>query len=449
MQSFDLFVIGGGSGGVACARRAAEYGARVALAEPGDLGGTCVHRGCIPKKFLVYASRFAEDFEDAEAYGWTVVEPRFDWSRLIAAKDRELDRLRGVYRRMLTDGNVTIFDAKAFVEGPGRVRVGTAVHATATIVIATGGRPQRPEIPGAELAITSDEAFHLEALPARVAIVGGGYIAVEFAGILNGLGAETTLLYRGEQILRGFDDDVRSAVAEGMRARGITVRTETTIERIEGKSGALRATTARGGRLEVDQVMFATGRAPNTQGLGLIEAGVELARNGAVVVDAWSQSTVKGLYAIGDCTDRVNLTPVAIREGRCLAETLYNRNPRHPDHRDVPTAVFSQPEVGAVGMTEREARAAFDAIDVYRARFRPLKHTLTGRAEQAMMKLVVDKATDRVLGAHMVGEGAGELVQLLGVLVKMGATKAQFDATIAVHPTAAEEFVTLRRPVAA
>jgi len=447
MSEFDLFVIGGGSGGVACARRAAEYGARVALAEERDLGGTCVHRGCIPKKLMVYAAHAREDIEDAAAYGWVVGPARFDWATLIANKDRELERLKGVYRRMLTEPGVTVFDAHATVAGPGAVTVAGTTHRAATIVVATGGRPHRPEFPGAEHAITSDDAFHLKALPGRVVIVGGGYIAVEFAGILNGLGAETTLLYRGEQVLRGFDDDVRAAVAEGMRAKGIDVRTETTIERLERAEGCLRATTTRGARIAADQVLVATGRAPNSHGFGLVEAGVELAGNGAVVVDAWSQSSVPGIYAIGDATDRVNLTPVAIREGRALAETLYNRNPQRPDHRDVPTAVFSQPPVGTVGLTEAEARQELGAIDVFRTRFRPLKHTLTGREEKVTMKLVVARDSGRVAGAHMVGEGAPELVQLLGVLVKLGATKAQFDATVAVHPTSAEEFVTLRRPV--
>jgi len=447
MSTFDLFVIGGGSGGVACARRAAEYGARVAIAEERDLGGTCVHRGCIPKKILVHASHYGGDFEDAAAYGWAVDGARFDWARLIANKDKELDRLRGIYRTMLADAGVTIFDARATLAGPGAVTVGGATHATTTVVIATGGRAQRPKIPGANLTITSDEAFHLKTLPGRVAVVGGGYIAVEFAGIFNGLGAVTALLYRGERILRGFDADIRAAVTDGMKSKGIDVQTEANIERVESAGQNLVATTTRGERLEVDQVLVATGRVPNTYGLGLVEAGVELRRNGAVAVDGWSRSSVPGVYAIGDATDRVNLTPVAIREGRCLAETLFNNNSMQPDHRDVPTAVFSQPEVGTVGLTEDEAREEFEAIDIYRAAFRPLKHTLTGRAEKVMVKLVVHRSTDRVVGAHMVGECAGELVQVLGVLVKLGATKAQFDATVAVHPTAAEEFVTMRRPI--
>jgi glutathione reductase (NADPH) len=444
---FDLFVIGGGSGGVACARRAAEYGARVGLAEPAEMGGTCVHRGCIPKKMMVYASHFSEDFQDAAAYGWTVGEARFDWATLIANKDKELRRLEGIYRKLLSDSGVTMFNEKATVAAPGRVRVAGGEVAAKTIVIATGGTPHRPEIPGAHHGIVSDDAFHLKALPRRVLIVGGGYIAVEFAGIFEGLGAETIVLYRGDALLRGFDGDVRAAVTEGMRAKGIDVRCETNVVSLQAKGGGLVANTTAGEALEADQVLFATGRTPNTLGLGLVEAGVELRRDGAVAVDAWSQSNVPGIYAIGDCTDRLNLTPVAIREGRSIAETLYNQNPMQPNHRNVPTAVFSQPPAGVVGLTEDEARAEYGGIDVYRASFRPLKHTITGRNEKTMVKLVVDKASDRVLGAHMVGADAPELVQLLGVAITCRATKAQFDATMAVHPTASEEFVTLRKPV--
>jgi len=445
---FDLFVIGGGSGGVACARRAAEYGARVGLAEPAEMGGTCVHRGCIPKKMMVYAAHFAEDFEDAAAYGWSVPEPAFDWAALIAAQQKELKRLEGIYRKLLSDGGVRVFDGKAQVAAPGRVRLPDGSEAAArTIVVATGGAPSRPEIPGAHHGIVSDDVFRLPALPRRIVIVGGGYIAVEFAGVFAGLGAETVVLYRGDALLRGFDADVRAAVAEGMRAKGVDVRCGANVTRVEHQGGGLLAHTGAGEAIPCDQVLFATGRTANTLGLGLVEAGVELRRDGAVAVDAWSRTNVPGIYAIGDCTDRLNLTPVAIREGRAIAETLYNQNPMQADHRNVPTAVFSQPPAGVVGLTEEEARAEYGAIDVYRTAFRPLKHTLTGRAARTMMKLVVDKASDRVLGAHMVGDDAPEIVQLLGVAIACRATKAQFDATVAVHPTAAEEFVTMRRPV--
>ena len=444
---FDLFTIGAGSGGVRAARMAATHGARVAICDQDVLGGTCVNRGCIPKKLYVYASHFGEDFEDAVAYGWVPVAPVFDWRTLVEAKVAEIARLNGIYESLLSNAGVKIVRGRAVLADGHTVRVGDAEYTAEHVLIATGGGPTMPGIPGIEHAISSDQAFDLAGFPRRVAIVGGGYISVEFAGIFNGLGAEVVQCYRGEQILRGFDDDVRHTVAAEIVKKGVDLRLGTNIVAIEKAGPAIHATTTHDEVLEVDQVMFATGRAPNTRGLGLPEVGVELARNGAVVVDALSASTVQGIHAIGDVTDRINLTPVAIHEAMCLADTLFGTNPRRPDHRDVASAVFSQPPVGTVGLTEAEAHAAYGAIDIYRSRFRPLKHTLTGRDESTMMKLIVDRASDRVVGCHMVGADAGEIIQGIAIAVKCQATKAQFDATIAIHPTAAEEFVTMREPV--
>ena len=447
MADFDLLVIGGGSGGVACARRAASYSARAAVIENDRLGGTCVHRGCIPKKLLVYASHFSHDFEDAAGYGWSVGERSFDWPAMVRAKSAELDRLEGIYQRLLRDSGAT------YIRGTGRlldahtVAVGDERHRAETIVIATGGHPTMPDIPGIELAVSSDAMFDLPSLPARVVIVGGGYIACEFACIMQGLGASVTQLYRGELPLRGFDWDLRAVLCEEMRKGGVDLRLNVNAAALAREGSAIAVTTTTGEVIEADQVLFATGRKPNVAGLGLENAGVDTAEGGAIPVDANSHTGVAGIYAVGDVTDRINLTPVAIHEGRCIAETLYNDNPQAPDHRDVATAVFTTPELGTVGLTEEEARQAFPALDIYKTRFRPLKHTLTGREETVFMKLVVDRASDRVVGCHMVGDGAGEAVQLLGIAVKAGATKAQFDATMAVHPTAAEEFVTMYEPV--
>ena len=447
MAEFDLLVIGGGSGGVACARRAAGYGARAAVIENDRLGGTCVHRGCIPKKLLVYASHFSHDFEDAAGYGWTVGARSFDWREMVRAKVAELDRLEGIYGRLLHNSGAT------YIRGTGRlldahtVAVGDDTHRAETIVIATGGRPTMPDIPGIELAVSSDEMFDLPTFPERVVIVGGGYIACEFACIMQGLGARVTQLYRGELPLRGFDRDLREVLSEEMRKGGVDLRLNVNATALAREGSAIAVTTTTGEVIEADQVLFATGRRPNVAGLGLESAGIEITGGGAIPVDANSHTGVAGIYAVGDVTDRINLTPVAIQEGRCIAETLYNDNPQTPDHRDVATAVFTTPELGTVGLTEEEARQAFPALDIYKTRFRPLKHTLTGREETVFMKLVVDRASDRVVGCHMVGDGAGEAVQLLGIAVKAGATKAQFDATMAVHPTAAEEFVTMYEPV--
>ena len=447
MADYDLLVIGGGSGGVACARRAASYGARAAVIENDRLGGTCVHRGCIPKKMLVYASHFSHDFEDAAGYGWAVGKRSFDWPTMVRAKSTELDRLEGIYQRLLRDSGAT------YIRGTGRlldahtVAVGDEQHRAETVVIATGGRPTMPAIPGIELAVSSDAMFDLPAFPARVVIVGGGYIACEFACIMQGLGSSVTQLYRRDLPLRGFDWDVREVLSEEMRKGGVDLRLNVNATSLARKGSAVAVTTTTGEAIETDLVLFATGRKPNVAGLGLETAGIECAGTGAIPVDAASHTGVAGIYAIGDVTDRINLTPVAIHEGRCIAETLYNDNPQNPDHRDVATAVFTTPELGTVGLTEEEARQAFPAVDIYKTRFRPLKHTLTGREETVFMKLVADRATDRVVGCHMVGDGAGEAVQLLGIAVKAGATKAQFDATMAVHPTAAEEFVTMYEPM--
>lgn len=447
MADFDLFVIGAGSGGVACARRAGAYGARVGICEESRIGGTCVNRGCIPKKLLVYASHFREEFEDAASYGWSVGKASFDWPAMVRAKDKELERLNGVYRRMLADAGVRLIEGHSVLVDAHTVEANGKTYTAEAIVIATGASPVLPELPGIEHAMTSNEAFDLAALPRRIVIVGGAYIAVEFAGIFNGLGVDTKLLYRGDMILRRFDDDIRRTMAEEMRKKGVDLRLNTNLSRIERRNGALAATTTKGEVIEADQVMYATGRAPITRGFGLAEAGVEIDGRGAVVVDEWSRTSIPNIYAIGDCTNRLNLTPVAIHEGRCLAETLFNNNPQKPDHRNVATAVFGQPPVGVVGLTESQARETFDQIDVYRVSFRPLKHTITGRDETTMMKLVVDRAGGRVVGCHMVGADAPEIIQVVGVAVKAGVTKAQFDATIGVHPTAAEELVTMREPL--
>ena len=447
MADFDLLVIGGGSGGVACARRAAGYGAGAAVIENDRLGGTCVHRGCIPKKLLVYASHFSHDFEDAAGYGWTVGERSFDWPAMVQAKSAELDRLEGIYKRLLGNAGATHIAGTGRLLDAHTVAVGDETHRAETIVIATGGRPSMPDIPGIELAISSDEIFDLPSFPARVVIVGGGYIACEFACILQGLGAHVTQLYRRDLPLRGFDLDLRAVICEEMRKGGVDLRLNVNATSLARNGSAIAVTTTAGETIDADQVLFATGRRPNVAGLGLEKAGIATAESGAIPVDAASHTGVAGMYAVGDVTDRINLTPVAIHEGRCIAETLYNSNPQKPDHRDVASAVFTTPELGTVGLTEEEARQAFPAVDIYKTRFRPLKHTLTTREETIFMKLVVDRASGQVVGCHMVGHGAGEAVQLLGVAVKAGATKAQFDATMAVHPTAAEEFVTMYEPV--
>ncbi len=442
----DLFVIGAGSGGVRAARLAAGYGAKVAVAEEYRVGGTCVVRGCVPKKLFVYASRFADAFEDAAGFGWTLPRPAFDWPTLIANKDREIDRLNGLYIRNLNRAGVDIIMSRAVLKGPNTVYLveENRTLTARTILIATGATPFVPDIPGAEHAITSNEAFHLPALPASVVVVGAGYIAVEFAGIFNGLGAEVKLLYRGEQILRGFDGDLRDGLADEMRKRGIDVRVETDVARIDTDGAGYQVVCGNGDTIYTELVMYATGRRPNTLNLGLEKTGIELGWNGHVVVNEYSQTNIENVYAVGDVTDRVNLTPVAIREGIAFAETVFNDNPTPVDHSYIPTAVFSEPEIGTVGLTEEEAREKHRKIDIYKSSFRAMKHTLSGRDENTLVKLIVDGESDRVVGCHILGPDAGEMAQVLGIAVRMGATKADFDATMAIHPTAAEELVTLR-----
>lgn len=444
---YDLFVIGGGSGGVRAARTAAGYGARVALAEEARLGGTCVNVGCIPKKLFVYASHFAEAFEDARAYGWSPTSGDLSWSRLLANKDAEIARLNGIYERLLRRANVALMPGRATLVGPHEVAVGDQRHSAKHILVAVGGTPRRPDIPGAELADTSNEAFHWEQLPKRVLIVGGGYIAVEFACILHGLGCEVRLAYRGPLFLRGFDDDVRAHLAEQMRHKGIDLCFELNVDELARAASGITATFTDDSVAEYDAVLYAIGRDPKIAGLGLENAGVAVNARGAVVVDTFSQTSVPSIYAVGDVTDRVNLTPVALAEGMAVAATLFDGRPTEPDHANIPSAVFSQPEIGTVGLTEGEAHGKFGAIDVYRSTFRPLMHTLTGRDEKSLMKLVVDRATQRVVGLHIVGPHAGEITQGFAVAIKMGATKAQFDQTIGIHPTSAEELVTMREPV--
>jgi glutathione reductase (NADPH) len=441
---FDLFTIGAGSGGVRASRMSASFGAKVAVAEDLYLGGTCVNVGCIPKKLLVYASHYGEDFAGAAGFGWSAEHPRFDWAKLIANKNKEIHRLNDIYGKILGDAGVEIIEGHAEIVDPHTVKVAGKEFTARYILVAVGSWPLVPKIPGAEYAITSNEAFYLPSLPERVIIVGGGYIGVEFAGIFHGLGARTTQLYRAQLFLRGFDNDIRSTLAEEMVKRGVDLRFKTDIKKIVKANGTLVATLTDGSVLEAEQILYATGRGSKTPDLGLEKAGVKLKYNGAVIVDDYSQSSVDSIYAIGDCTDRMMLTPVAIAEGMAVANTLFNDKPTRPSYENVPTAIFSTPNCGTVGLTEQQARQQNHKVDIYRTAFRPLRHTLTGRDERTMMKLVVDRTTDRVLGCHMVGPESGEIVQGLAVALNCGATKAQFDATIGIHPTAAEEFVTMR-----
>lgn len=446
---FDLFVIGAGSGGVRAGRMSASLGARVAVAEDSDLGGTCVNVGCVPKKLMVFASHYSEDFHEASGFGWNVGPRSHTWSQLIENKNKEIARLNGIYGSLLNNAGVTLIKGRGTVTGPHSVEVAGKTYTAERILVAVGGWPTVPDIPGKEHIITSNEFFYLEDLPKRVIVVGGGYIAVELAGIFNGLGAQVTQLYRGPLFLRGFDEDVRHFVAGEVRKKGIDLQFNSNIASVsKDDAGVLTATLEDGSEMQADVVLYATGRAPKTQNLGLEEAGVELAKNGAIVVNDDFQSSVPSIYALGDVIDRVALTPVAIGEGMVVAHNTYGKGGRKMDYRDIPTAVFSQPPIGTVGLTEAQAREEYGDVDIYCSEFRPMKHTLSGSEERSLMKLIVDRASDRVVGLHMVGPEAGEITQGFGVAIKAGATKADFDATVGIHPTSAEEFVTMREPVA-
>jgi glutathione reductase (NADPH) len=448
---YDLFVIGGGSGGVRAGRMAALAGAKVALAEEWRMGGTCVIRGCIPKKLLVYASQFSENILDAAGYGWSFGDAKFDWPTLIANKDREIARLEGLYTANVEKSGVTILrDRAVFEDEHTLLLVNSQKKVTAEkTLIATGNRPTREMgtshvIPGGELCITSDEAFHLKELPKRILIAGGGYIALEFAHIFHGLGSHVSLVYRGDKPLRGFDDDMRDAVCASMQARGLEVLLGCEFSKIEKRGDSLHAETNKGAVIECDQIMLAIGRMPNTMALHVEKAGVELGKKGEVKVDGYSRTSAPHIYAIGDVTDRMQLTPVAIHEAMCFVETAFKNNPTRPDHTHVPSAVFTTPELAAVGLSETTALGLGHSIDVYKSTFKPLLHTLGGRPVRTLMKLIVDAKTDKVLGCHMFGDHAAEVIQIVAVALKMGATKKDFDGTIALHPTAAEELVTMR-----
>ncbi len=444
---FDLFVIGAGSGGVRAARIASSHGARVAIAEEYRIGGTCVIRGCVPKKILVYASRFSGEFNDAAGFGWTLPEKRFDWASLIAAKDQEISRLETAYRTTLEKYKVAVFPERAMCLSPNEVRLsasGRTVSAK-TILIATGGHPNVDrKLPGIEHVITSNEVFSLKALPRRIVIAGGGYIATEFASVFRGLGSEVTLIYRGGKILRGFDEDLRNGLCDAFAARGIRLINEQVFTKIEKTPTGLVGTITDGERLEADKILFAIGRSPNARGFGLEELGVRLDPAGAIIVDNASQTTVPSIYAVGDVTNRVNLTPVAIREGHAFADSVFGDKPWQVDYMTIPTAVFTTPEIATVGFTEQEARVQYGTVDIYKASFRPMKAILAGREDRMFMKLVVEAATDRVVGVHVLGPDAAEIVQTAAIAVRMGAKKSDFDQTMALHPSAAEELVTLR-----
>jgi glutathione reductase (NADPH) len=447
----DLFVIGGGSGGVRAARIAAGHGARVMIAEEYRMGGTCVIRGCVPKKLLVYASHFHQDIEDAAGFGWTIPSATFDWPTMIANKDREIARLEAAYTTNVEKSGARVVKTRAVFEDAHTLRLGTGeTIRSKTILIATGGAPNHGlAIPGIEHVISSNEVFHLASLPKRILIQGGGYIALEFACIFAGFGCDVTLVYRGDNVLRGFDEDVRAHVRSEMEKEGITILTGCTVNKIDKHGKEFTSHLSNGSSIASDQVMFAIGRHPNIQGLGLEKAGVAInPNNGGIQVDSFSRTSVPNIYAVGDVTHRINLTPVAIREGHAFADTVFGKRSVQVDHADIPTAVFCQPEVGTVGLTETQARAQFSHVDIYKTSFRPMKATISGRDTRMLMKLVVDGSTDRVVGCHIVGDCAAETVQVLGIAIKMKATKADFDATMALHPTAAEELVTMRTPSA-
>lgn len=447
---YDLFVIGAGSGGVRAARIASQHGAKTAIAEEFRYGGTCVIRGCVPKKLFVYASHFHESFEDAAGYGWTVGESQFDWKTLVANKDKEISRLENIYKSNLERVGVEVVKTRALIEGPHTIRLcaDDRTVTAKTILVATGGHPNiDTQMPGHEHLITSNEVFHLEEFPSSIVIVGGGYIAVEFACIFAGLGAETTLVYRGEQILRGFDDEVRNHLRTEIEKKGVNVVTQDVLSSVAKEDdGTLTVKTKAGQTFKVDQVLTAIGRSPNTSALGLETAGVATGAKGQIIVDEMSRTNIPSIYAVGDVTDRVNLTPVAIREGHAFADTVFGGKSVSVDHELIATAVFSQPEIGTVGYSEAEALERFGALDIYTSSFRPMKHTLSGRDEKMFMKLIVAQSDQKVVGCHIVGPDSGEMAQLAGIALKMGATKADFDATVAVHPTASEELVTMRSP---
>ena len=444
---YDLFVIGGGSGGVRAARVAAQEGVRVALAEEDRYGGTCVIRGCVPKKLMVFASEYPGHMADAQAYGWTVQAGSFDWTAFKTKLHAELDRLEGVYRNILKSNSVESYDARARLIDAHTVELNTGERKTAKhILVAVGGRPVKPDLPGAEHGITSNDIFHMETLPKSILIIGGGYIASEFACILNGLGSSVTQFYRGEQILRGFDEEARNMIADQMIESGVDLKLGTNILSMEPVDGGYLVKDTNGSETVFEQVMFATGRDPNTVDLGLENAGVTTGRKGEITVDEYSQTAVPSVYAVGDVTDRVNLTPVAIREGMAFVETVFKGNPTSVDHDLIPTAIFTQPEMGTVGLSEEEARAQ-EPIEVYAASFKPMQQSFAGRSDKVLMKLIVSQANRRVLGCHIVAPGAGEMIQLAGIAVKMGATKEDFDRTVAVHPTMSEELVTMKTPV--
>jgi len=443
---YDLFVIGAGSGGVRAARMASSFGARVAITEDRYLGGTCVNVGCVPKKLLVYASHFSEDFENARGFGWKVGSTDFNWQQLIKNKNTEIKRLNGVYEKILSGAGVELIDGHGTLVDEHTVAVNGKNYSAERILIATGGWPSIPDIPGKEHVISSNEVFFLEKLPEKVVIAGGGYIAVEFAGIFNGLGVDTTLLYRGPLFLRGFDEDVRKFLAEEMRKKGIKLKFETNIDSVEKTDNQLLATLTDGSTLTADQILYATGRKPKTEGIGIESLGIKLDKAAAIVVNDEYQTNIPSIYAVGDVTNRVNLTPVALAEGMFLARRLYNNETSPVDYENIPTCVFSQPNIGTVGLTEEEARDQYEQIDIYKSSFTPMKHTLSGDDEKTFMKLIVDKATNRVIGVHMVGPEAGEIMQGIGIAMKAGASKADFDKTIGIHPTTAEEFVTMREP---
>lgn len=444
---YDLFVIGAGSGGVRAARMAAGLGVRVAIAENRYLGGTCVNVGCVPKKLFVYASHFHEDFAAAKGFGWTTGEPQFDWAHLRAQKNQEIERLQGIYGNLLGNSGVTLYEGQASLVDAHTVKIGGQSFSCERILIATGGWPAIPDMPGKEHIVSSNEMFALETLPKRILIVGGGYIAVEFAGIMHGFGVETTLCYRGDKVLRGFDEDIRDFVVQEMRKKGITILLNTPIKAITKMPDGLIAQTEEGGELQADLVLYATGRLPNTAGLGLEELGVELGESGAIKVNESYQTNIPSVYALGDVTHRISLTPVATAEAMALVNGLYSKTPTPVDYDNIPTAVFCQPNVGTVGLTEAEARKRFGDIAVFKSVFTPMKHTLSGLGEKTLMKMIVQRSTDKVVGIHMVGADAGEIIQGMAVAIRAGATKAIFDSTIGIHPTAAEEFVTMRKPV--